>query len=118
MIAKCASKVVQHDVQYELEERPVDASGVVVPCDLCEVISKIYWIQLHYWENNVEMTYLVNLGDELGIILIQDSPDHGSDGVHYPHPVLLQVSVRLHVAKVLRLHTRVSGKKAESNIRH
>ena len=62
------------------------------------------------------VAYLVNLGDELGIILNQDSPDHGTDGVHYPHPVLLQVSVRLHVAKVSCLHTRVSGKEAESHL--
>ena len=39
MIAKCASKVVQHDVQYKLEERPVDAAGVVVSRDLWVVIS-------------------------------------------------------------------------------
>ena len=39
--------------------------------------------------------------------------DHGADGVHHAHAVLLQVRVRLHVAKVLCLQTGVGGKEAE-----
>ena len=89
MRTKCFGKVVQHDAQKRLQERPVDATWVVVPRDL------------------------MHLGDESVVILVQNGPDHGANGVHYPHAVLLQVRVCLHVAKVLCLHTGVGGKEAE-----
>ena len=56
----------------------------------------------------------MNLFDEPAIILFHTSPDQGADGIHHPHSVLLQVSVSLHVAKVLSLHIRVCSKEAES----
>ena len=89
MRSECFGEVVEYDAEHKLEERPVDAPGVVVPRDL------------------------MNLSDEPVIILVLDGPDHGANGVHHPHTVLLQVRVRLHVAKVLGLHTGVGSKEAE-----
>ena len=90
MRIECFGKVVKHDAQKKLQERPVDATRLVVPRDL------------------------MDLGDESVVILVQDGPDHGANGVHYPHTVLLKIRVCLHVAKVLCLHTGVGGKEAEN----
>ena len=89
MRSECFGEVVEYDAEHKLEERPVDAPGVVVPRDL------------------------VNLSDEPVVILVLDGPDHGANGVHHPHTMLLQVRVRLHVAKVLGLHTGIGSKEAE-----
>ena len=89
MRSKCFGEVVEYDAEHKLEQRPVDAPGVVVPRDL------------------------MNFSYEPVVILILDGPDHGANGVHHPHTMLLQVRVRLHVAKVLGLHTGVGSKEAE-----
>ena len=52
------------------------------------------------------------LGDEGAVVLGLAGPDHGADGVHHAHAVLLQVGVSLHVAEVLRLRPRVRGEQA------
>ena len=89
MGSECLGEVVEHDAENKLKEGPVDATRVVVPRDL------------------------VNLCDESVVILVLDGPDHGANGVHHPHTMFLQVRVRLHVAKVLGLHTGVGSKEAE-----
>lgn len=39
VVTECAPEVVQHDIQHELKELPVNAAGVVIPRDLCDFIS-------------------------------------------------------------------------------